>query len=272
MAADSLLPFEVLSTVAYLAQFRIIRETSDSFTHSALVSSPTFGNTDVFLKYYLEVNKPSRGLLNEAVGYLLAKSCGLPVPERAFVVDVSGERLLEAHSKLDGIVNKANSYPCWATSAVPGAIMKPHHNLFIETLSRWDLLSNMLAFDDWVANSDRTTANIVCTGKHELTLIDHGHLGGSLYWMRDLLPVDSVFRSPVAYDLWPKALPDVIATQMVECAAKHSAIFTKVKLRLRAVIDLLASDAESGAALMEFLDARANGGYDRIKKTHGVLI
>jgi hypothetical protein len=272
MATESLLPFEVLPTVAYLAQFAVVRQTDDSFTHGALLSSPSSGKTEVFLKYYVEKAKPSRGLVNEAVGYLLAKSCGLPVPARAFVVDVSGERLLEAHPALQGLVSAAHSYPCWATSVVPGTLVSPNHRLVIEILRKWNFLSYMLAFDDWVANSDRTKANIVLTGKQTLTLIDHGHIGGSLYWMPDLLPIDESFRSPVASELWPKSWPASVVSQMVQRAAEHSNIFIAVKPRLRKVIDLLASDNQSANSLMEFLEARANSGYDRMKKTHGVLI
>ena len=273
MATEPLLAFEVLSSVAYLAQFASFRETPDCYTHGAKVSSPTLGPVDVFVKFYVtEKNRTNRGLVNEAVGYLLAKACGLPVAPHAFVIDVSGQRLLEAHASLRGSINAAHSYPCWATSAVDGAQAKQNHGLVIDTLRKWSLLPKMLAFDDWVANSDRTAANIVCTGKQNLTLIDHGHIGGSLYWMPDLLPAEGSFSSPVLLDIWPKALPPAIASQMVQNAAEHGRVFSVAKARLRAVLDFCCDDQPSSRAFEEFLEKRANGSYDRIKKTHGVLI
>ena len=273
MATETLYPFEVLSSVAYLMQFEPIRETPDSCTHGAKVSSETLGAVDVFVKFYVDgKNRTSRGLVNEAVGHLLAKACGLPVAPHAFVIDVSGQRLLEAHASLRGSINAANSYPCWATSAVHGALLNPKHGLIIDNLRKWSLLPKMLAFDDWVANSDRTAANIVCTGKQQLTLIDHGHIAGSLYWMPDMLPAEGRFSSPILPEIWPKSLPRAIASQMVQNAAEHGRVFAAAKTRLRAVLDFLIDDRQSGKAFEEFLESRANGSYDRIKKTHGVLI
>lgn len=272
MATEPLLPFEVLSSVAYLAQFASIRETPECYTHGAKVSSPTAGQIDVFVKYYVEGNRTTRGLVNEAIGHLLARACGLPVAPNAFVIDVSGQRLLEAHPTLRSSINAANSYPCWATSAVEGALANPHHALVIDTLRKWNLLPKMLAFDDWVANSDRTAGNIICTGKQKLTLIDHGHIGGSLFWMPDMLPTEGSFSSPVLPEIWPKSIPRTIASQMVESAAEHARVFGAMNARVRSILDFLCEDRLSRNAFEEFLGKRANGSYERIRKTHGVLI
>lgn len=272
MPTESLLPFEVLNEVSYLVQFGRIRESTDCFTHGAKLASRTLGQTDAFVKYYVDHGKTSRGLINEAVGYLLAKDCGLPVPAHAFIVLVSGERLREAHPALRGAVNAAGSYLCWATSAVHGAIFQPNQSSVIDSLRKWHLTPAMLAFDDWVLNTDRSTANIVLTGKQEPTLIDHGHIAGSLYWMADLLASDANFSSDIAGLIWPRTMPRPIASQVVERAKLHGRVFSLALPRLRAVLDLLLDDKDSQRALVEFLEKRANGGYERIKKTYGVLI
>ena len=165
MPAQSLLPFEVLNEVSYLIRFQSVRETADCFTHGAKLACNALGQTDAFVKYYVEGNRPSRGLVNEAVGYMLAKACGLPVPPLAFIVMVSGERLREAHPSLSASVSAAKSYQCWATSAVDGAVFKPNQSSVIAILKKWRLTPTMLAFDDWLLNTDRSTANIVLAGK-----------------------------------------------------------------------------------------------------------
>lgn len=272
MVTKPFLPFEILKSVSYLAQFYPIRETPDCYTHGAKVSSQTWGQVEVFVKYYVEGNRISRGLANEALGHLLANACGLPVAPNAFIIDLSGQRLLEAHPKLQGSINPASTYLCWATSAVGGALGKTNHALFIDTIRKWQLLPKMLAFNDWVANSDRTGANIVCAGKQAITLIDHGHIGGSLYWMPDLLPNEGSYSSPILHEIWPKSLPKAVASQMLDEASKLSNVLTVAKGRVRAVLDFLVDDRLSRTAFEEFLEKRANGGYDRMKKNHGVLI
>jgi hypothetical protein len=272
VAINSLLPFEILDGPCYLAQFEMIRESAECYTHGARVASPLLGRRDVFVKYYVDLGKPNRGLVNEAIGYLLAKASDLPVASDAFIVHVPGQRLLEAHPKLEKIICTTDLYPCWATSAVEGAVSKRNQRQVIEALKRWDFCPRMLAFDDWVMNADRTTENVVSSGKKQITLIDHGHIGGSLNWMPDLLASDASIAAQIHRLLWPNGLPKEISNHIVEEARRHEQIFASVRSRVRSVLDLLIEEPDAASAFEAFLQQRANGGYERAKKNHGVLV
>lgn len=131
-------------------------------------------------------------LVNEALGYVLAKSCGFAVPEVAGVIllnqtQIPDVALTELRRLGRGTLQP--NYFCWFTKdmAYPNLVQKHMGGIKLQFMEQRRLkrlakqitvdkeTARIIAFDDWLLNSDRHPGNLLASGKG-LMLIDQGRI------------------------------------------------------------------------------------------------
>lgn len=139
-------------------------------------------------------------LINEALGYVLAQACSLAVPDVAGIIMLEAEQIplpqLEQLHKLSRGVKQQN-YFCWFTKdmAFPNLAQRhlggvqlkalEHRRLkrLLKHLTESDQTPSVIAFDDWLLNSDRHPGNLLAPGGDGLMLIDHGRILNYPNWL-----------------------------------------------------------------------------------------
>ena len=138
----------------------------------------------------------NRELVAEAVGYVLAREAGLNVPKRAGVILLEHEQIppealpapVPGVSPDDGMLawfSEDMIHPDYAlkyfdVSAPPELQERMLRNL-VNIIKNTPSVHKILAFDDWLLNSDRHFGNLL-VGKGSPILIDHGRIFGYPNW------------------------------------------------------------------------------------------
>ncbi|HHM6461446.1 TPA: hypothetical protein ACRMBV_005887 [Pseudomonas aeruginosa] len=131
-------------------------------------------------------------VISEALGYILAEACGFKVPAVAGIILLEQEHIPEP--ALAGLRRLGRgclqpNYLCWFTKdmAYPNLTQKHMQGIqldflkqrrlrrLVKHLAEADDTPKVIAFDDWLSNSDRHPGNLLTTGS-ELVLIDHGRI------------------------------------------------------------------------------------------------
>ena len=100
---------------------------------------------------------PGYKLVREVVCALAASACGLPVPAAAIA------QLDDAPFEHD----ERFGFATLATDAAPIA----NQDALLERLHQWPQLHAVIAFDEWITNSDRTAKNLLFRGAGDFVLI-----------------------------------------------------------------------------------------------------
>ncbi len=108
---------------------------------------------------------PPFQLVREVVCNLLADMVGLPVPG-AYVLDTRG-------SDWDGGEHR---YVFGTGYEGFSSLLRPAREspAALSSITRWPGFLAAIAFDEWVANEDRTLSNLLFAGQRSFLLIDHG--------------------------------------------------------------------------------------------------
>lgn len=114
-------------------------------------------------------------VFNEALGSVLCQLVGLPTP-RPYLVLV--EREDYPQSSLLTVSNAPRTL-AFASQAMPMQTLGRHvalrtPNALRELVSPWREWPDVLVFDQWIANPDRHSGNLLVGGPGEIYLIDHG--------------------------------------------------------------------------------------------------
>ena len=132
-------------------------------------------------------------VINEALGYVLAKSSGLTVADAAGIILLTREQIPSyLHSEL---INAGNGTPqenyfCWFSRDMEypnlnqkhlrgvshPAIIKKREKRLALRLAENPESAVVIALDDWLLNSDRHAGNLLESSKGSLLLIDHGRI------------------------------------------------------------------------------------------------
>ena len=107
---------------------------------------------------------PTYRIVREVVCALIAQAAGLPVLRPGVVL-------------LDDAPFETNERFAFGTLAAPeqNLLRSMHDDAVLRSqLSRWTHLPLAIAFDEWIANSDRTVRNLLFQGASDFILIDHG--------------------------------------------------------------------------------------------------
>lgn len=213
----------------------VLKQTEEGLRAASFIASLRWGDGKsrrFYLKSYPK--ELHRGLINEITGYLLAHACGLPQPQKVALIPVAKNVFPPEYQALLPIYN--GFIWCWATEdagSTPNLLvnMKNLSNIFkfFEFFSRWNKWPDMLAFDEWVANQDRNTGNVVIKNGRQISLIDHGAVPISENWQIDDLDAAKQFANKflsVAYQ--GKNPPLNVSSAMCKAAVKHTQNFQSV--------------------------------------------
>jgi len=105
-------------------------------------------------------------MLVEIMAALIAREIGLPVPEP--VIALHNEELLFA--SIDANYPNLNHRLIWNNDNLTDA---PENEVILKKLADWVSINQAIGFDEWIANDDRNTGNILWNGKETFVLIDH---------------------------------------------------------------------------------------------------
>ena len=108
---------------------------------------------------------PHHQLVREVLCNLLAQMVGIPVP-RPCILDIRQTELSESGEPfVFGTRYEGYSDLLQRTRESPTAV---------DRLVGWPSFLVSIAFDEWIANEDRTLSNLLFAGRREFLLIDHG--------------------------------------------------------------------------------------------------
>ncbi|WP_322528952.1 hypothetical protein R5R73_04755 [Salinicola sp. LHM] len=156
-------------------------------------------------KLAVDTSSPiNREVINEVVGYLLARACGFRVPDHAGVI------LLERHQIPAAVLNHVDSisptpqhdaFVCWfsedtghkdlvalhSASVANGELEERLHARIAQDLVSRKELPALISFDEWTLNSDRNAGNVLGSASTYITPIDHGRIFCSPIWKHNEL-------------------------------------------------------------------------------------
>lgn len=262
---------QVVGAEAYLAGLNVVHETDECLTHIAQVHHPAHGSRICYLKYYLDDRAPTKGLVNEVCGYILAESAGLSVPENPLILMMPSERFGEMHRAYARRLPHGSELAVWVTEQVRGQTLPPNMEQAADLLRRWKGLPELIAFDTWVLNADRSASNLLHRRNRDMVLIDHGHLAGSVRWTPDLLQPEADPRHPFLA-LWDGRIPDTINQGIMRAADRHTDCFHQAEAELKRWTSALLDDSEDTIALLGFLNKRADESQDRMRRILRLLV
>lgn len=215
----------------------------------------------------------SLGVVNELTGYLIARACGLPVPERAGVVQLNQSLVdsMDIKNCSGGVYRYA-----FAVSEAPGQSPNsiyaglPENIAAIATreiLQGWRGLSPLMAFDEWAANQDRNLGNFLIDEKNEIFIIDHSNLPVDICWTSESLVPEGNFRNILIDIMTLGGMVPFEGGFVTRAAERHPEVFQSVKEELKAWWQaFLGNDPSRRAAIESFFHDRAKNGSDRLNQ------
>ncbi|RRD43517.1 hypothetical protein EII18_02940 [Comamonadaceae bacterium OH3737_COT-264] len=116
--------------------------------------------------------------LNEATGWLLARACGLPVPDRAFFTTLALEELPVYTGCAPLPCDSQGRMLCFATQDIGPTAVRGlfSEDSLIQEQANWSRCNDTIAFDEAIANPDRHLFNLLRRRCNDFVLIDHGFL------------------------------------------------------------------------------------------------
>lgn len=224
--------------------------------------------------YYMKVYTSDKQVINEMVGYMLAKARGLNVANKAYLLEVGPI----TKSLIDNFYNynvnaKDMTNAGWHNkikyafiiSEAPGINITSYSselikrtNFFKRRIEAWNKNDMLIAFDEWIANTDRNAGNLIF-GQNVIYVIDHGSSPVKMDWTLSSLIADQCYnnrhmtncmnilgknRRPVDKDLQDES-------------ALHLDIINKAKNNLIDLISNTVSMNSEYAHMINFLEQRA---------------
>lgn len=265
---------KVLAFDKYIAALELTDDGMMAATHLANVKWIDNKAGRFYVKVYPTCHP--KGLINEITGYLVAHAVGLPQPKKVAIIQIPKEIV---ENNFSGSFQCSGDYYWgWASEEsgiTPNTFLSMKdmvsYNNCLEKIKKWDFFSDLLAFDDWVANQDRNTGNITIKGNNDFYIIDHGNVPVSEGWTKDNLVVERIYKNKLLDGLYGTNYPLPLSVALVESSREHSKVFEQAKDELQAWCKLLL-EPESSKHLQFFLKARAKLSVSRIKNKTGLLV
>lgn len=144
----------------------------------------------------MDVHTPAGQIecINEITGWLIAKACGLPVAECAFLASIRVGDLPDCAAVRQRSTNPSTELYFFCTSEISRsqAIGIVANESLLEEQAQWAHCQATIALDEWIGNADRHLGNLVRKSKNNFALIDHGQLlrrnNPPPWWQADELP------------------------------------------------------------------------------------
>jgi hypothetical protein len=163
---------------------------------------------------YIKILQDRRQLVNELICTALGRAAGLQVPE-GFLLNALAQHLPEskflAKYGEDALIFGSAEID---QPSLRRRFIKPETEIMAELLSKWKGWVKAAIFDEWIANPDRHSGNLLLESFDLVWLIDHSHaLTGQFWEEADLIP-DAVVDNQLAdVGFPPLTLPERIAVR-----------------------------------------------------------
>lgn len=266
------------ASVAYLTEYPPpLRQNSTSFVHLADIHSTTSGTIKSFVKTF-PAQFVQNGISHEIAAYLLALEAGLPVAKEAYVMRMKTEMLFRIYPEYKAVLATDEGYSyAWTTQAIDGRPLRYLHSVtepeLQKRLLKWGDLAAVLAFDDLIANEDRTKDNLIAINNGSFVLIDHAEIAGGLGSSLNFTRPEEIFQNRLLNSLFGGKAPAYIKSGMVHAAEKHLDVFRRIQPELTFWLNtLFPGGVEANAALLNFLSSRAAASVTRIRQQNRLLI
>ncbi|MBN8760475.1 MAG: hypothetical protein J0I94_08610 [Thiobacillus sp.] len=267
----------LLGPEAYLTELEVIRENPTSLVHVAEIACPIHGRIQAFVKTF-PTKFVETALANELAAYLLACAAQLVVADQAYILILRTEQLFKVHPtfKLE-LVNEHGLSYAWVTKAIDGPPLRLLHQIdepeLQKRLRKWPLLPRVLAFDDLVANEDRSHDNLIAIQNGKFALVDHAEIAGGVARIDEFLDPTISSKNQLLSMLYGNTVPQIVSSGMMLAAESHVEIFQQIEPELKYWYDKLFPDSEArGHALLSFLNKRAQNSVLRIRQQQGLLL
>jgi hypothetical protein len=182
---------------SYKTTLEMAEDGNMGVTHKAEILWPNGDAINSWVKIYSKDHP--RGLINEAIGYIIAGHFSLPQPKHAgFLQYPVGWILDEKVKKSLSDVDLYRGYTfAWVTTDTQGMNFRPKleelsktspsefeklFNYFKGDIQKWEKLPHLIAFDYAIHNEDRNFGNLLQLPTKDFCLIDHGEILTSSQW------------------------------------------------------------------------------------------
>lgn len=165
---------------------------------------------------YFKTDPAGYAMLNEEIGYVLARAANLPQPQAAKIW-INGAVL----HRFDPTrwPNPLQHGLCWVTHEAKDRLGKPAPTvkarlkiasggvtaLQLESMKKlflnFKLLGRLIAFDAWVANVDRNVGNVLLVSADSFVIIDHGQVLGGSTWPQTMHDAPGTYVPTIILDL-----------------------------------------------------------------------
>jgi hypothetical protein len=165
------------------------------------------------LRAYIKVLS-GRQLINELICVTVGRAAGLPIPE-GFLLKATADDLPESR-----MISSAGGETLIFGSAAVGCpslrrrLTKPEPEILAELLSKWKGWVKAAIFDEWIANPDRHSGNLLLESFEHVWLIDHSHALTGPFWEESDLISDKVVENQLAdVGFPPLSLPERVSVR-----------------------------------------------------------
>ncbi|MBW7591793.1 hypothetical protein FGL54_18465 [Enterobacter cloacae] len=212
--------------------------------------------------YYMKVYNDDKFVINEMVGYILAKASGLDVANKAYLLEIDSvtRALIDDFYKRRGLANNKehyNSNYAFLISSAPGININTYHsNIVLQTaffkqkISNWNKNNSLIAFDEWVANTDRNAGNILF-GTNANYVIDHGSMPVQMNWTRSCLQSKQCFKNVHYINTSTVMGKNPLDVDLLNESSKHALAFSNVK---NSIISIIANTVKMSPDYQEMID------------------
>ncbi len=181
-------------------------------------------------------------ILVELLAALIGQELGLPIPEPIIAISGDGKALF---ASLDVKI------PDFTTRLTlkGGGLSVDENKGVLQKLAHWTLTNKVIGFDEWIANGDRNTGNILYDGKDTFYLIDHNlamnanssinPVLNKLLAIKLKIDVDDISRQKIKNEITlmqsgvPRTLAQEVADKLV---AEHPQLDSKM---IQSMVDFL---------------------------------
>jgi hypothetical protein len=203
----------------------------------------------------------SKGIANELLGRLLARVRGMAVAPRAWILLVPTERLRELHP--NDKWPKDETYPCWASEALhppdqtPPSIQARDADAWADRLVRWPQLHAAVALNEWIANKDSNSGNLIPLERNEFGMLDFADILGGRDWDEKKLKALDYVQNKLTFLAWNGMPAHEDALLIIEHGHQHMHALSAIREELEDWWSALLKKGEVRAGL-KFLQQRAN--------------